>query len=312
MDAKEYEGLSRSQAAKFRIYYENEFSSLYPVPTMKIVGADWKFYGLVITSIATVIVAALRTAQMFYYAEELSSRFWTNAQQGNWILGISGAFFSMLAFEGGLAFIAAIKTAEKEKVNDWVYGVQIGLLLIISVFAGVGQSLGLIQGISESFLRNFSYFLVFVVGVGASFAAWLSGEILGVQLQRFSVRKVSAQEKFSEQNRIHIQNARKKFLEKSENEKQNRTTEQNSVKVLPRTSVRTQRTSGNISEKVSLIFSELEKVGAEENRLLPFAELANILREKYPEQNFSSNGYISTKRTEWINSHPEYFISRER
>jgi hypothetical protein len=308
MDANEYEELSRSQAQKFRAYFENEYSALFPSPILKIEGLDWKFYGLVITSVATVIVAALRTAQMFYFAEELSASFWTPDVQGSHYLGISGAFFSMLAFEGGLAFISAIKTAEKEKVENWVYNTQIGLLLTISIFAGLGQSLGLIQGISDNFISNFSYFLVFVVGVGASVAAWLSGEILGVQLQKFSIRKREAEEKFSEQTRVYVQNARKKFSETLE---QNRTTEQSTElpkRTEQKSSPRTQnRISGEPSEKVSLIFSELEKCRTEQNRVLPFAELTEVLRTNYPEQNFSSSGYISTKRTEWIESHPEYF-----
>lgn len=312
MDAAEYEGLSHAQGAKFRAYYSNEYSSLYPAPELKIVGLDWKFYGLVITSISTVVVAALRTAQMFYFAEELSSKFWTPESSGNPILGFSGALFSMLAFEGGLAFISAVKTAEKEMVESWVYNVQIGLLLLISVFAGVGQSLGLVRGISPDTVATFSYLLVFVVGVGASFAAWFSGEILGVQLQKFSARKREAEEKFSEQKRIYIQNARKNFLQKFENEKQNRIGEQKSSREVPqRTEIQRSspknRTSGEPSEKTSLIFSELEKYRTEQNKVLGFSELAEVLRTNYPEQNFFSNGYISTKRTEWISSHPEYF-----
>jgi len=213
----------------------------------------------------------------------------------------------MLAFEGGLALISAIKTAEKVEIAQWVYNTQIGLLLTISIFAGLGQSLGLIQGIGETFIQNFSYFLVFVVGVGASFAAWFSGEILGVQLQKFSLRKEEATEKFSEQSRIYIQNARKKFLENTEQNKEllpqpaeHRTSHRSSVRIP-----RLKRTSHEVSEKVSLIFSELEKAQAEENRILQFAELAELLRNKYPDQNFASDGYISTKRNDWLDQNSE-------
>jgi hypothetical protein len=305
MDAKEFEGLSHSQAAKFRAYYSNEYSALFPPPIVRIHGLDWKFYGLMVTSISTVIVAALRTAQMFYFAEEMSSQFWGLGTQGNFILGISGAFFSMLAFEGGLALISAIKTSDKSEISDNIYSLQIFLLLAISIFAGLGQSLGLVKNIPQEFMDVFTYLLVFVMGVGASFAAWFSGEILGVQLQKFSVRKAEAEERFLEQKRIHLQNARKNFLQKWETEKQNRTTEQKPREIPTRTEQRSSprvqnRTSGGISEKSSLIFSELEKCSTEQSKLLSFSELAEILREKYPEQNFSSSGYISTKRKEWI------------
>ena len=308
MDANEYEGLSKSNASKFRSYYENEYKTLYPVPLKHIIGLDWKFWGLVITSVSTVVVAALRTAQMFYFAEELSSKFWTPDASGNWVLGFAGSFFSMMAFEGGLAFISAIKTAEKEKVESWVYNTQIALLLLISIVAGLGQSMGLVRNISPTLVENFSYFLVFVVGVGASIAAWLSGEILGVQLQKFSVKKKEAEEKFSEEMKFYTQNARKFWKQRTEQEKET-SREQRKIEQNPRieTSLRSSprvqnRTGGG---KVPIIFSEIEKFLVEQNRIPSFSELAEVLRTNHPEQNFSSNGYISTVRKNWIEANTE-------
>ena len=76
MDVNEYEGLTQNQAQKFTAYYENEYRTLYLPPEMEKVGFGWKFWLLTITSIATVIVASLRTAQMFYFTEQLSAQFW--------------------------------------------------------------------------------------------------------------------------------------------------------------------------------------------------------------------------------------------
>lgn len=326
MDASEFSDLSRSQAAKFKAYFADggEYKTLYPPPVLQIEGLDWKFYGMIVTSVSTVIVAALRTAQMFYVAEELSSRFWTSSTNGIPLLGWTGAIFSMLAFEGGLAFISAVKTAEKEKVEDWVYSVQVGLLLTISIFAGIGQSLGLVKGISAVVVEYFSYFLILVVGVGASVAAGLSGEILGVLLQKYYLSSEKAKAEFKEQEKTYTKTARTFFLQKLENEKKGRT-EQNGgssqntspQEKFPRIEAHVQRTSargtsGEPSYKTSLIFSELENARTEQNKVLSYAELSEVLRMKYPEQNFSSGGNISTKRTEWINSHPEYFEKEEQ
>ena len=68
MDANEYECLSKANASKFRSYYENEYKTLYPIPIKEVIGLDWKFYGSVIISVSTVILASLRTAQMFFFA----------------------------------------------------------------------------------------------------------------------------------------------------------------------------------------------------------------------------------------------------
>lgn len=322
MNVVEFEGLSKAQAQKFKAYLENEYRTLYPPPKLKIVGLDWKFYGLVITSISTVVVAALRTAAMFYFAEVLSAKYWNPEMDSVW-LGRTGAVFSMLAFEGGLALIAAIKTSESRKVDDGVYFWYISLLILISIMAGLGQSVGLIQGISDQVLIFFSYSLALVVGVGASVAAWLSGEILGVQLQKFSEASTEANRIFSEENRIYMTNARKFWkqrteLNKAEEKEQKllereQRREQNSPELprnlpknfSPRTSVR--RTENGTSEKVSLILTELENHRTEHGKLLGFAELLENLRTKYPEQNFSSGGYVSTQRNKWIKEHPHYF-----
>lgn len=315
MDAIEYGELSKAQGAKFHAYYDLEYCALYPAPVLKVTGLDWKFYGLSITAGATVIVAALRTAQMFYFAEEMSSKFWTKTENGSPLLGWLGAFFSMLAFEGGLAFISAVKTAEKESIDERVYTWQIGLLLTISVFAGFGQSLGLIQGIDPEFVKYFSYFLVFIVGVGASFAAWFSGEILGVQLQKFSELKKQAEVEFSEQKSRHISQARKKFLEKWEEEKREKKllsepAEEKLEKYVRNPVLSSQRSTENRnspSQKAKIIWGEMAE--AYENRngeILSFSELKAVLQEKYPTENFTTDSLISKNRNIWIEKQKEF------
>lgn len=303
MDSKEYEGLSKNQAAKFRAYYENEYKSLFPFPEMKIVGLDWKFYWSIVVSAATVILASLRTAQMFYLAAETSAKSWGMDTNSLSTLSKGDALASMIAVEVGLVVISALKSVEKKNIPDWIYNAQIALLLLISVVAGLGQSVGLIHGISQDLLRIFSYILVLVLGVGASFAAWFSGEILGLQLQKYANLKLEASEKWEEHKRIHLQNGRKKFLEKSE---KSENSQKSSPEVLPPSekSEKFSRSSpkkvGN-SEKVSLIFAEMDKHYSETSgELLNFSTLASVLREKYPDKNFSSDGYISTVRKNWV------------
>lgn len=330
MDANEFGELSKAQATKFKSYYETEFSTLYPKPVMKIVGLDWKFYGLVATSFATVVVAALRTAQMFYFAEELSSKFWTGTEASVPILGWTGALFSMFAFEGGLALISAVKTAESKKISNDVYTAQIGLLLAISIVAGIGQSLGLVQGIDQKFVEYFSYLLVGLVGIGASVAAWLSGEILGVQLAKFSELREEAKTVYDEDIDGHLKNGRKKFLEKIEEEKsakreqksqnreeklennersshqfsENREEKRNE---LLRSSQKPPQNRNSPSEKARTIWREMGEVYENENkRILDFSELRAILWEKYGEDNWKTDSLISKQRNIWIDQQKEF------
>ena len=308
MDANEYEGLSKSNAAKFRSYYENEYKTLYPAPKKQIVGLDWKFYTSVATGLATVILASLRTAQMFYFAAETSAQSWGLSEGGTELLSYGDALASMFAVEFGLVVTSAVKSVNEKKVPSWIYSVQIILLLVISVIAGVGQSLGLVQGISQDFLRIFSYILVFVLGVGASFAAWFSGEILGVQIQKYSELKAEAEKHFSEQMRIYSQNARKFWGQRTEQEKETSREHKKIVQNSPvlssqRSSPRVQNRTGG--GKVPIIFSEIEKFLVEQNRVPSFSELAEVLRTNHPEQNFSSNGYISTVRKNWLEANTE-------
>lgn len=309
MDALEYEGLSKSNASKFRSYYENEYKTLYPPPVKYIVGLDWKFYGSVVVSVFTVILASLRTAQMFYFAAETSSKLWGLGTAGTGLLAGFDALSAMIAVEGGISLGSAIKTSRAGEVNEDIYFWQVALLLLISIIAGFGQSLGLVTGIDKTFLLWFSYSLVFVLGIGASVAAWFAGEILGVQLQKFSVQKKEAEEKFAEQMKYYSQNARKFWIQKSEQEKENsreqkRIEHNKGTETSPkRNSIRTQnRTS---TGKVPIIFSEIEKFWAEQNRVPSFSELAEVLRREHPEQNFSSSGYISTIRKQWIEENTE-------
>lgn len=308
MDANEYEGLSKSNASKFRSYYENEYKTLYPIPKKEIVGLDWKFYGSVIISVSTVILASLRTAQMFFFAAETSSKLWGLGAAGTGLLSWFDAISAMIAVEGGITLVSAIKTSKAGEVNEGIYFWQVALLLLISVIAGFGQSLGLITGIDETFLLWFSYMLVFVLGVGASVAAWFAGEILGVQLQKFSVQKKSAEEKYSEEMKFYTQNARKFWKQRTEQEKEI-TREQKKIEPNPRmgtsqkSSPRVQNRTGG--GKVPIIFSEIEKFLAEQNRIPSFTELAEVLRTNHPEQNFSSNGYISTVRKNWLEANTE-------
>lgn len=308
MDANEYEGLSKSNASKFRSYYENEYKTLYPPPILHIVGLDWKFYGSVIVSVFTVILASLRTAQMFYFAAETSSRLWGLGTTGTGLLSGFDALSAMIAVEGGISLGSAIKTSRSGTVDESIYFWQVGLLLLISIIAGFGQSLGLVTGIDRTFLLWFSYLLVFVLGIGASVAAWFAGEILGVQLQKFSIQRFEAEQKYSEEMKFYSQNARKFWKLRTEEEKetereQKRIDRTTGIPVPQRNFPRTQnRTS---TGKVPIIFSEIEKFWAEQNRVPSFSELAEILRREYPEQNFSSSGYISTIRKQWIEENTE-------
>src|SRR5690606_38628881 len=59
----------------------------------------------------------------------------------------------------------------------------------ISVVAGLGQSLALVIGLPDSVQATFSWVMALILGAGASIVAWLSGEMLGVEMLRYEQAK---------------------------------------------------------------------------------------------------------------------------
>jgi hypothetical protein len=164
--------------------------------------------------------------------------------------------------------------------------------------------LGLIKNVDQQLLQSFSYILTFVLGVGASFAAWFSGEVLGVLLNKYSEQNTELQDEYKKDIEQYQKTARKFWNELKEQNRQERTAEreqtQNRYEPVrtqepgqkePRIH-RTVRTTGQ-NQKVLAVFSELDGIYTEQNRIPGSTELLEILQNKYPELGFASKGYVS-------------------
>lgn len=148
----------------------------------------FKLASVMIVAFSTIILAALRTAMMFFAAGERSSRLFL--PEGHpWLSAISvlDAVVALLAVEFGIVALSAIRVIEnKGHVPKWIYTAHMTILVLVSIFAGIGQSLGLIDNLNPRVFELFTYAMVLILGFGASFAAWASGEVLGSQLYQYT------------------------------------------------------------------------------------------------------------------------------
>ncbi|MBX3046992.1 MAG: hypothetical protein KF698_08360 [Anaerolineales bacterium] len=166
----------------------------YPRPVRKSLALGWEFWVAVSVAAAAIVLAAMRTAHSFYTAAILSAQVYGLGSAAiTQVMGLAEALAAMLAIEGGLVY-AAVKRAQQEgKVKPGLIAMNITLLVAISVVAGLGQSLGLVMGLPAEWLEGFSWLMALILGAGASIVAWLSGEMLGVELLKFEQARSSAE-----------------------------------------------------------------------------------------------------------------------
>ena len=157
--------------------------------------AFWLYFTQAITSIA---LAAMRTSDAFYFVGY--------ATVGNGYYASAEAILSVLAVEVGMVVFAAILAQKRYKkqetelrsqaeadgkkfraskevdLNAAVIWAGLILMALISMSAGLHQSVKIIDGVSEAFVQNLSYFLGITIGVGITIIAVIAGDILGQQL----------------------------------------------------------------------------------------------------------------------------------
>lgn len=130
------------------------------------------FIGKIITIIAGILLAGFRTAEQFYLAASFSGNVW---------LSRSEAFLAVLAVEGTILFLSADKARKRGEIHTWVATAGILLAVGISLLAGLGQSIRLIDGLSVEWLNRFT--TATAIGLSlASIVAWIGGEILGQEM----------------------------------------------------------------------------------------------------------------------------------
>lgn len=182
------EGLSTQEQEAFTLYRE-KYSLQHPPPERGATAAlGWQFYLLLLTSLASVVLASLRTADMFYRAAYLG---------GNRPLALAEAVAVLLAIEGGIVVYSAIRAQAKGNygLTKLLFGIVV--MVLISTFAGLGQSLNLIENISPQIKLYFEYALTLVIGVGASVVAWIGGEVLGGQIALVGSKQEKMDETFA-------------------------------------------------------------------------------------------------------------------
>lgn len=177
---------------EFEIYqsYRVLYEAQHPYPEKRN-EFDWRdagliFKGKVITTVAAVLLAGFRTAEQFYLAA---------SNQGNVILGWAEALLAVMAIEGLILFLAADRAKRRGHIHEWTSWAGIGLALIVSLLAGLGQSMRLIEGLNVEILGWFN--LALAIGLAfASFVAYIGGEIIGQELARIDIANEGNSEEF--------------------------------------------------------------------------------------------------------------------
>jgi hypothetical protein len=184
--SKIFEKSAAQEQAAFELFC-NRFDAQFPMPelaTVRLMQAiGWQFVLIMIQSVFAIILAALRTSDMFY----------TAASSSNVLVKWGDAIAAVVAVEFGIVVFATIKAEVENRkaeitelakaLNINVNKLQVGIIVgvIVSVIAGLGTSF---KGFGVD-VTWFKWALAIVMGAGASIIAWVSGDILGAMLARF-------------------------------------------------------------------------------------------------------------------------------
>lgn len=187
---------------------------IYPRPPKKSLGLGWAFWAAVSVAVAAIVLAALRTAHSFYLAAVLSTQVYgVESPLLTAFMSYTEAAAAMLAIEGGIVYGAVKRAKFNGKINPRVSTIYIGMLVLISIIAGLGQSLPLVLGLPEDIMAGFSWILAIVLGVGASVIAWLSGEMLGVEMLKFEEARRNIEAAFQRASTKWLSDARTHWYE---------------------------------------------------------------------------------------------------
>lgn len=173
MATEELEIIAEEEIRGYRIYRE-KYRALNPPPVKPSpVKQGWEFTAYIIVSVASVLLASMRTAEMFYRAAFFSA---------NAVLGFVEAFLAVFTVESGIVVYAAVLGSRSKKIAQWVLILGIVLLSAISIIAGFGQSMNLISDLDPLIKSYTENALSLLIGPGASIAALIGGHILGQQI----------------------------------------------------------------------------------------------------------------------------------
>lgn len=173
MATEDLQLLTEEEIKGFLIFRE-KYRALNPIPSKPSpVKQGWEFIAYIMVSVASVLLASMRTAEQFYRAAAFSA---------SPVLGYVEAFLAIFTVESGIVVYAAVLASRSKKISQWVLVFGIILLSAISITAGLGQSLHLATDLDPVFIHYTEYALLFLIGPGASVAALIGGHILGQQI----------------------------------------------------------------------------------------------------------------------------------
>lgn len=286
----------------------------------------WTFVAMSVQSVASIILAAMRTAKMFYVA--LSGAALNLAAISP--IGLVEASAAVIAIEGGLVIYAIAREQRKydrqlagEPVGDnfldrmvaknpdmWLWIATI-TMVVISVSAGFGESLNLITDLNAGLLKAVQWILAVSLGAGASIVAYVSGEVLGYEMVRTRSLADKALQAFEEADNAFEDDMRRAWEESDELRVIRSAVDvakevaKNNVRSVRQSSKRTneQRTNrgGNLIRREPVIktkiFQYIERLVSEERRIPEVREIVEECK--------CGKATASEDRTEWMNANQQ-------
>ena len=163
----QFQQMTNAEISAFN-QFRKKHEVLYPPPKKQVPSLGWQFNVSMAVAVAAVILAAFRTAHAFYLAAVV---------QGSPLFAGIEAFVSVVAIEGAIVG-AAVRNAYTKKLTSSVFS-ELGLWLavLISVLAGLFQSVNIIPNEEGTPFSNFlNWTLVVFMGLGATVIAALAGD----------------------------------------------------------------------------------------------------------------------------------------
>lgn len=244
--------------------YKDKYASMKPPPRRPgASGLGWQFWVTVPCALSAIILAALRTANIFYKAALLSDL-------GDFF-SLVEAFVAMLAIEGGLVAYAAIRSDRKAQDEDirairqhdtrlfWA----IILMVLVSVVAGLGQSATVVDNMGIAWANRIQYALFLVTGIGASLIAWIGGEVLGSQVALAGIENEKRMTDWREQMESYMTGLRSSWSRSQERKMVRGELAESSVSSFGR---RTSRVLPNSQQVRDEIIAYIENVLNQEGR----------------------------------------------
>jgi hypothetical protein len=290
--------------------FRRKYKILIPPPVatnVTLLGTiGWQFWLIILQAFAAIILAAMRTASMFFEVAQLGIKIPA--------ISFTEAAAALVAIEGGIVVYATLRAEIQNRKADislsgdggridvrtsmsrLLVGEALGIL--ISIVAGLGVSM---KGLGMN-ATWFTPVLAFTIGIGASVIAAVSGDVLGVTLARLANTRDAIAEKFAVTNTAW-EDRMYKAWNASEERKIARHELRDAVPVRFRRQANSKRTSERA--KVSDVAKSIADYLGENSGASFVPGPSEIARDLGV-----SKGYAHRIRSEWIQAHAPLFAEQ--